>query len=81
MTSAPYVTPAKYLESVETSEAEFYEMLGAVPPAAQHSNSFAVGEPLSHNAAGSAVFACYRHIGEKYETRNMTLSDFRAVAR
>jgi len=59
-----------------TTEHMFYEMLGAVPPRDMANGAFLVGEPDHHTADGQAVYACFKQVGEEYETRYMTHADF-----
>ena len=61
---------------IETTEAMYWEMLGAVPPRKMIGQNFMVGEPLRHDAQGQAVHACFTKFGETYKARNMTLEQF-----
>ena len=61
---------------IETTEAMYWEMLGAVPPRKMLGNNFMVGEPLRHNGHGEAVHACFTKFGDTYKARNLTLSEF-----
>jgi len=54
-------------------------MLESVPPRAQNSRGFLVGEPLSDNAEGYPIYACFKKSGDNYYAKNLTLSEFRAV--
>lgn len=62
----------------QTTTAEmFYDMLGAVPPAAMGGSAFLVGEASSWNARGEDVFACFtRHHDGTYGARYMTKREF-----
>lgn len=61
-----------------TTESMFYDMLGAVPPAAMGGGAFLVGEASHHNAQGEAVYACFRQISDEYAARYMTRREFAA---
>lgn len=61
---------------IPTTEAMYWEMLGAVPPIKIIGQNFMVGEPLRHDAQGHAVHACFTKFGETYKARNMTLEQF-----
>ena len=63
---------------IPTTEAMYWEMLGAVPPRKMLGRNFMVGEPLRHDAQGHAVHACFTKFGETYKARNMTLEQFMA---
>jgi hypothetical protein len=63
-----------------TTEAKFYDMLGAVPPAAMTGGGFLVGEAADHDAGnGRPRYAAFRQVGEAFETANrpMTVEEFR----
>jgi hypothetical protein len=62
---------------VLTTEAMYWEMLGAVPPRAMGGGAFLVGEANHHNAQGSPVYACFKQVGDEFEARYMTLAEFR----
>jgi len=61
---------------IPTTEAMYWEMLGAVPPIKIIGQNFMVGEPLRHDSQGHAVHACFTKFGETYKARNMTLEQF-----
>ena len=61
---------------IPTTEAMYWEMLGAVPPIKIIGQNFMVGEPLRHDSQGHAVYACFTKFGETYKARNMTLEQF-----
>ena len=61
---------------IPTTEAMYWEMLGAVPPRKMVGENFMVGEPLRHDSQGNAVHACFTKFGETYKARNMTLEQF-----
>ena len=63
-------------EWIPTTEKMYWNMLECVYPAAQKRGAFLVGEPLRHDAAGHCVHACFRHIGDKFSARNLTLAQF-----
>jgi hypothetical protein len=65
---------------IPTTEAMYWDMLEAVPPRAQSSFGFLVGEPLRHNDAGKAVHACFKQVGNDYFAKNLTGEQFRAGA-
>jgi hypothetical protein len=67
---------AKPLEWIKTTEAMYSEMLECLPPRAQTSSAFLVGEPLRHNEQGKAVHACFRQSGDDYFARNLTVEQF-----
>lgn len=60
-----------------TTEHMFDEMLGALPPADMGGGAFLVGEANHHNAAGDAVYACFKRVGLEFEARYMTRTEFR----
>lgn len=61
---------------IPTTEAMYWEMLGAVPPIKIIGENFMVGEPLRHDAQGQTIHACFTKFGETYKARNMTLQQF-----
>ena len=61
---------------IPTTEAMYWEMLGAVPPRKMVGENFMVGEPLRHDSQGQAIHACFTKFGETYKARNMTLQQF-----
>jgi hypothetical protein len=64
-------------EWIETTQKMYWDMLESVPPRAQNSRGFLVGEPLSDNAEGYPIYACFRKSGDNYYAKNLTLSEFR----
>ena len=67
-------TPQNGLKPLEKM---YWEMLESVPPRAQNSRGFLVGEPLSDNADGYPIYACFKKSGDNYYAKNLTLSEFR----
>jgi hypothetical protein len=63
-------------EWIPTTEAMYWEMLGAVPPRAQNRSAFLVGEADHHNADGWAVYSCFKRAGEAFYAKNMTYKQF-----
>lgn len=64
-------------EWIETTEAMNWEMLCCLPPAAGLNGHFLVGEPNNHNAAGEAVYACFKIDGGRYFAKYQTYREFR----
>ena len=64
-------------EWIETTDKMYWDMLESVPPRAQNSRGFLVGEPLSDNAEGYPIYACFKKSGDNYYAKNLTLSEFR----
>jgi len=65
---------------IPTTESMFWEMLEAVPPRAEQSGRFLVGEPLRHNEDGKAVHACFKQVGQDFFARNLTVAQFHGGA-
>lgn len=65
---------------IPTTEPMYYDMLECLPPRAQSSFGFLVGEPLRHNEHGKAVHACFKQVGNDFFARNLTVDEFRAGA-
>ena len=59
-----------------TTERQFIEQLGAVPPRKRRGPAFLVGEPWDHNHNGEAVYACFMRQGDNYQARYMSLREF-----
>jgi len=38
-----------------------------------------VGEALTSNAEGFAVYSCFKKTGDDYHAKNMTLAEFRSI--
>lgn len=53
----------------ETTEAQYYECLGAVPPAVQGGRTFAMGEPWRSNSQGEELFATFTFTGSRDKKR------------
>ena len=68
-------TPDKW---IPTTQAMFFEMLGAVPPARQLQNSFLVGEPARHNENNEAVYSCFKMSGGRVYAKDMTIAEYEA---
>jgi hypothetical protein len=67
---------------LRTTEKEYYDMLGCVPPACITRDSFLVGEPYDHHAVtGAPRFSAYIHFGDRYlkSNRPLTVKEFKAV--
>jgi hypothetical protein len=65
----------------ETTQAQFYEMLGVLPPIDLRGGAFLVGEASDHCVAtGRPRYAAYREIGDRYlvASRPMTRAELRA---
>lgn len=62
---------------IATTSEMYDEMLGALPPADMGGGAFLVGEANHHNAAGDAVYACFKRVGLEFEARYMTRAEFR----
>jgi hypothetical protein len=63
-------------EWVPTTEAMYWDMLEAVPPAAMYAGAFLVGEAHHHN--GQPVYAMFRYEGDEYMAKYATLAEFNA---
>ncbi len=67
-------------EWTETTEDQFEEMLGVVPPRLQIRNAFIMGEVWRHEGT-SAVYACFKCVEQdkqkKYFGCYMTMKEFR----
>ena len=63
-------------EWIPTTKTMYLEMLECLPPRAQTSRAFLVGEPLRHNEHGKAIHACFRQLGGDYFARNLTVEQF-----
>jgi len=61
---------------IETTEDMYWEMLEVVPPRAQLSGRFLVGEAKTHNNEGKAVYACFRQAGTQFFAKHMTVNEF-----
>jgi hypothetical protein len=61
-----------------TTEAMFYEILGAVPPMRQAFDAFLSGEPWSHTRQGGAISAAFKwdRALDQYAARYMTAKEF-----
>jgi hypothetical protein len=67
---------------IETTEADYWDMLEVLPPAYQGRGGFLVGEPFDHCAAtGRPRFSGYRQLGDRYfvASRAMTISEFKTA--
>ena len=65
---------------IPTTEAMYWEMLESVPPRAQKSCSFLVGEPKTHTDEGKAVHACFKKVGNAYFAKHMTVAQYQGGA-
>jgi hypothetical protein len=63
---------------IETTEAMYWEMLGAVPPRKMIGQNFLVGEALCDNSEGYPTYSCFTKFGDTYKAKNMTLKEFMA---
>lgn len=63
---------------IETTEAMYWEMLGAVPPRKMIGRNFLVGEALRDNSEGYPTYSCFTKFGDTYKAKNMTLKEFMA---
>lgn len=50
----------------ETTEENYSEMLGALPPIYGKNGGFAYSEPMTHNGNGQAVYSIYRTFDGKF---------------
>lgn len=66
-------------EWIETTEAMYWEMMGALPPRKMTRAAFLVGEPLRHNHEGRAVYSCFTRLGDTYKAKNLTTKQFDEV--
>ena len=64
---------------IPTTKAMYWEMLEILPPRAQTRRAFLVGEALTSNAEGYAVYSCFKKTGDDYHAKNMTLKEFREI--
>lgn len=67
---------------IPTTEDEYYEMLGSVPPECQTKHGFLVGEPANTNADGEHVYEAFLH---EYKSaicyvKHMTKREFSQLA-
>jgi hypothetical protein len=62
---------------ISTTEAMYWNMLGALPPRAMSGSTFLVGEADHLNADGRAVYACFVNFGDSYRARYLTLAQFK----
>jgi len=65
----------------ETTQEQFDDMLGCLPPAAMKGNAFLVGEPADHDAGnGRPRYYAYRHT-DRYEVsdRPLTRQEFSTI--
>ena len=63
---------------IDTTEDMFDEMLEVLPPAAMGGGAFLVGEPMTHNDNGEAVYACFARVNGAFQARYMTRREFAA---
>jgi hypothetical protein len=64
---------------IPTTKAMYWEMLEVLPPRAQTRRAFLVGEALTSNVEGFAVYSCFKKTGDDYHAKNMTLKEFREI--
>jgi len=72
------------VEWVETTEENYWEALGCLPPAIMRSGAFCVGEPYDHHArTGEPRFQAYRRSGYFYNvsSRPMTIKEFNNLSK
>ena len=62
-----------------TTENMYWQMLECLPPCAMDKGGFLVGEPVSHNSEGKAVYSCFRRVGDQYHAKNLTLAQFKGL--
>lgn len=60
----------------EISEHQFFEMLGAVPPARHQEGCYVCGEPWSHCMEGTVYYCGFDLGGDRYGMSLMTLQEF-----
>jgi hypothetical protein len=61
---------------IPTTSNMYWEMLCVLPPRKMVGEHFLVGEPLRHNSAGEAVYACFTKFGDTHKARNLTVREF-----
>lgn len=64
-----------------TTREMYHEMLNVLPPAAHRGGAFLLGEAWSHDAAGDAVFGCFRQQGSDFSACYLTIRQFAAIFR
>ena len=67
---------------IETTEDDYWDMLGVLPPERHHNRWFLVGEPVdSDPVTGNERFQAYRQKGTTFERseRAMTIDEFMAA--
>jgi hypothetical protein len=63
-------------EWIPTTEKMYWDMLEVLPPRKMTHSAFLVGEPLSDNGNGEAVYSCFCRTGDQYKARNLTVKQF-----
>lgn len=61
-----------------TTEEMYWDMIGAVPPAAQRAGGFLVGEAWKDNANGEPLHAAFIETSDGFKARYMTRKQFAA---
>lgn len=66
---------------VPTTEKMFYDMLEAIPPVAygkaENWTGFLMGEPVTHDTQGDAIYSAYIRVDDNFYAQNMTVKDFK----
>ena len=66
---------------VPTTENMYYDMLGALPPVAygnaENWTGFLMGEPVTQDTHGDAIYGAYICVDGKFYAQNMTVKDFK----
>lgn len=66
---------------VPTTENMYYDMLGALPPVAygnaENWTGFLMGEPVTHDARGDAIYSAYIRVDDNFYVQNMTVKEFK----
>jgi hypothetical protein len=60
---------------IETTEEDYYDMLGAVPPVRMQAGAFMVGECLTHGEAG-AIYEAFVSLKKRYFRRPAPIQSF-----
>jgi hypothetical protein len=61
---------------IPTTEAMYWEMLGAVPPRSMIGRNFLVGEADHHNSEGYPVYSCFTKFGDIYKAKKLSYKQF-----
>jgi hypothetical protein len=61
---------------IPTTEAMYWEMLGAVPPRSTIGRHFLVGEAQRDNSEGYPIYSCFAKHGDTYQAKHLTYKQF-----